>query len=285
MMHHRLTQAKSATKQDIQKALDVLVNGSKTLLERSQVQSGAALALLVTKHFVDHKLLVSDETIHTLANLSAAFESSNKALSSEGKRERLRFLKAAVSWSTRQDASGLPHGHPRLNSLAAHAAAQAGDHSLSQSYFISSDDPTGAAETLFAYASEEILPSERPLALTRVILSYLQTQNIADANTMRKRFAKLSNWPSVSEQPTPASVTPPLANFCELLLLICQRDASAAKLFQRICDAYQPHLQRDPAFRQQLVKIGQMYFNIQPPQPAGLAGMMGTMLRGMMNNS
>lgn len=287
MMHHRLTQSKTSTDDDKKKALEVLFNGSKALLGKSQVQAGAALALMITKHYVDYTVMLSEETVSALIDLSQAFSPEGvPALSVEGHREHLRFLKTAVSWSSRQDVAGFRHGHARLNALAAHAAAKTENYDVSFRFFTHSDDPTGAATVLFEYASRQTLSSEKSLVLTRAVLNYLVSENIADAVIVRRRFAQLAGWRSVADDMTTSGRddVPPLANFCELVVKICQLESSASTLFTRLCDVYRLELNRDPSFAQQLTKIGQMYFQIQPPQPAGLAGMMGTMLRGMMNN-
>lgn len=288
MMHHRLTQSKTASKDDIEKALDVITTGSITMLEKGQIQEGAALALMVTKHYVDFKVVVTDATVSTLESLSKAFETVPD-LSAEGCRERLRFFKAAVAWSMRRDVGGFTNGHVDLNKLAAHAAGSAGDYSLAQRYFIHSNDPDRAASVLYRYAQEQTLPSEKSLVLTRLVLLYLVSENIHDAFLVRRSYAQLARWRSVCDTADKnaaviADDVPPLANFCELLIKICQLETAAAPLFKRLCDGYKVALSRDPSFSQQLTKIGQMYFSIQPPQPAGLSGMMGTMLRGMMNN-
>lgn len=47
MMHHRLTQSKSATPEDIERARNILQTASVTLLQKNQIQAGAALGLLV----------------------------------------------------------------------------------------------------------------------------------------------------------------------------------------------------------------------------------------------
>lgn len=283
MMHHRLTQSKDATPEQLNQALDILLNASRTLLTKGQIQAGTALALLITKHYVDYNVPVDAEHVDVLLSLEKAYDATT--LTDEGRRELLRFLKSALAWSTKDSLGGFRYGHPRVNTSTAHAAANVGDYENAQRFFLRSDDPNGAAVALFKYAKEETLPSEIPLVLTRVVLAYLVAENIKDAKTFRTKFAQLASWPSVADaQPSASSFTPPLANFCELLIKICQLDSSATALFKKACNSYEPELSRDDKFAKQLSKIGQMYFGIQPAQPSGLAGMMGSMLRGMMNS-
>lgn len=283
MMHHRLTQSKEPSSEQLNQALEILLNASRTLLSKGQIQAGTALALLITKHYVDHQVPVDTEHVDQLLSLEKAYGATT--LTDEGKRELLRFLKSSLAWSTKESLAGFRYGHPRINTSTAHAAAQVGDYENAQRFFLRSDDPDGAAEALFKYAKEETLSSEVPLVLTRVVLAYLVAENIKDAKTFRTKFAQLARWPSVADgQSSTSSSTPPLANFCELLIKICQLDSSAAGLYKKACNSYEPELCRDEKFAKQLSKIGQIYFGIQPSQPSGLAGMMGSMLRGMMNS-
>lgn len=283
MMHHRLTQSKEPSSEQLNQALEILLNASRTLLSKGQIQAGTALALLITKHYVDYEVPVDTEHVDQLLSLEKAYGTST--LTDEGRRELLRFLKSSLAWSTKESLAGFRYGHPRINTSAAHAAAQVGDYENAQRFFLRSDDPNGAAEALFKYAKEETLTSEVPLVLTRVVLAYLVAENIKDAKTFRTKFAQLASWRSVADgQSSTSSSTPPLANFCELLIKICQLDSSAANLFKKACNSYEPELSRDEKFAKQLSKIGQIYFSIQPSQPSGLAGMMGSMLRGMMNS-
>lgn len=286
MMHHRLTQGKTSSEEDKRQGLKVLLDGAKTLLGKGQPQAGTALALLAAKHSIDYSVPVTDESVSAFVAISDAF-GDDTDLSEESHRERLRFLKAVSAWSSREDMGGFQHGHPRLNSLLGRSAARVGDYNLAQRSFIYSDDPIDGAAVLFDYASTVVLKSEQPLVLTRVILRYLLSENLSDAVSFRTKFAELAGWPSIDNASqasnTSADQVPPLANFCELLVKIVRLDTSAAPLFKRICSTYEPHLRRDESFSKQLARIGEMYFNIQPPQPSGIAGMMGSMLRGMMN--
>lgn len=283
MMHHRLTQSKDATPDQLNQALDILLNASRTLLSKGQIQAGTALALLITKHYVDYEIPVDSNHVDVLLSLEKEYKTTT--LTHEGTRELLRYLKSVLAWSTKESLAGFRYGHPRVNAATAHAAAQVGDYETAQRCFLRSDDPEGAAAALFKYAKDETMPSEIPLVLTRNVLAYLVAENIADANTFRSKFAHLASWPSVSDVTSSSpSSTPPLANFCQLLIKICQLESSAASLFKKVCNSYEPELARDTKFAKQLTKIGQIYFGIQPSQPSGLAGMMGSMLRGMMNS-
>lgn len=283
MMHHRLTVPKTSS-QDHQTALQILRTGAVTLLSRAQAQAGTALALLAVKHCVDYKEPVTDANVASFRQIADAYTvASPDVIAEEVHREKLRFLKSAVSWSSLESCAGFKNGHATLNSTAAKAAVDVADYKLAESLFINSDDPTGCAEFLHAWAVKDMLPSEHALILTKLILSYIIAENLKDAEIVRSTFFTLSGWKSV-EQTTQSSSTPPLGNFCEILLRVCQRGSAAAALYQRLCSTYDPELQRDETIAPLLKTIGTKYFNIQPPAPTGLGGMMNSMLRGMMGS-
>lgn len=289
MMHHRLTQNKSATQEDVTRAFGVLQTGAVTLLEKQQVQAGTALGLLAVKHAEDHRVRVSPASVASFKKIAesygAAPEGDNNPIR-EFKREKLRFAKAVVAWSARQDCGGFKNGHAGLNAIAARAASDAEDFELAQRLFINSDDPDTFAGFLHEYAECKTLSSEKALVLTRALLKYLVAENVKDAVIVRSEFARLAGWKSVESRESPeitSTHAPPLGNFCELLVKLCQLEPAAAPLYTKVLSVYEPELKRDESIAPMLTTIGSKYFGIQPPQPAGLGGMMGSMLRGLMN--
>lgn len=282
MMHHRLTQNKNKTDQDMDKALSILLNGSETLLTKKQAQAGTALGLLAMKHAVQHKVPVKEEMVSSALKIAELFDTSEEN-SDEVLREKLRFLKAALEWSAHKDCGGFENGHASLNAATAHCAAEAADFDLAQKLFVRSDDPEGCGNFLFTYAIQETLPSEHGLVLTRTIARYLLTDNIKDAIIVRKTFSELAGWGSV-EEGGDADNIPPLGNFCEILVRLCQLERTASPLFETVCKAYEGELSRDENVSTMVKNIGLMYFDIKPPQPTGMAGMMNSMLRGLMGN-
>lgn len=290
MMHHRLTQSKSPTPEDIDRAREILRSASVTLLKKHQTQAGAALGLLLIKHSEDHKNPVSHGNVTAILEIANAFSlppDADKSTSQELKREKLRFVKAAIAWSAREDCQGFRNGHAGLNSLGGIAAADAGDFELAQRLFVYSDSPEEFANFLHDYTEKHTLKSEKALALTRAVLKYLASENIKDAVVLRTTFSRLKGWQSVEDPESSSSgqtEAPPLANFCELVIKLCQLQPSAAPLYTKIASVYQPELRRDESIPPMITSIGTQYFGIQPPAPTGLGGMMNSMLRGLMSS-
>jgi hypothetical protein len=113
--------------------------------------------------------------------------------------------------------------------------------------------------------------SERGLFLARAVLLYLTSDNMADANVVRTEFVTLGS----------AGV---LGNFTEFLLRACQIGERAQSLFARLRVIYGPALAVDEDLGGLMDEVARIYFNIQPPPPSGMAGMMQSMMRGMMAN-
>lgn len=292
MIHHRLTKSKTASPSDMLTAYETLVDAAKTLLKSHQTQAGTALALLAIKHNSDQNVKVSASGIASIKAINDAYteptteQGTNDTLLAEHYREKLRFLQAAATWSTKPDCNGTRNGNPTLNALAAKAATQAGQFILAQKYFICSDAPEDFALALSDYATKLTLPSEKALVLTRAVLQYLVSENIKDAITFRVAYVKALGWRSVSDSANLAgSPAPPLANFCELLIKLCQLETTAVPLFKSIVETYDVELKRDESFSSMLTQIGTKYMGIQPPAPSGLGGMMGSMLRNLMPNA
>lgn len=292
MMHHRLTQSKSPTPEDIDRAREILRSASVTLLKKRQTQAGVALGLLLIKHSEDHKDPVSHENIFAILEIANAFSlppdaEDSETTTQEFNRERLRFVKAAIAWSAREDCQGFRNGHAGLNSLGGIAAAGAGDFELAERLFVYSDSPEEFASILHKYTEIHTLKSEKALALTRAVLKYLASENIKDAVVLRTTFSRLKGWQSVEDPESSSSdqtEAPPLANFCELVIKLCQLQPSAAPLYTKIVSVYQPELRRDESIPPMITSIGTQYFGIQPPAPTGLGGMMNSMLRGLMSS-
>jgi Golgi to ER traffic protein 4 len=270
-LYHRLLQAGEGDR-----AREVVSSTATKLLTARQVQAGTALALLLVKHLTDagepvsaHKALVA-----SLCDACASPDDTDEA-----RREQLRLVKAAIKWSASPSIPGsMQHGDPAFNARAAKVALSLDDFATSQAFFVRSDAPVEFAAMLHEWATVSGVPFERGLLISRAILLYLNSDNMADANVLRTEFARLSGFGSNNV------ATPVLANFAELLLKACMLGERAQILFKRLRSVYGPALAADNELDHMLDEIAMRYFNVQPPQASGMAGMMQSMMRGMMTN-
>lgn len=284
-LYHRLARparaGKSPPVEDLTRAFDIVASGASELLSKTQFQAGSALSLLALKHLSDHEVGVQEEgtltRVRTLCHSYDVPRESDGAV--EAWKEQLRVVKAALKWTSSRNCGGSQHGDPALNALAGAVSVDLLDFHAAQRFYLRSDEPTAMAVMLHKWATVEGLASESDLFITRAILAYLVSENLGDGNVVLAECRHLFKWPASGA--TDPSAVPPLVNFCELLLKACQLGHPAAALFTRIRSVYKAPLSADPQLETMMETIALKYFNIQAPQPAGMAGMMQSMLRGM----
>lgn len=285
-LYHRLTRPRGEelSDDDLNAALTHASSGAIELLQKGQTQAGSALGLLAIKHMSEHDVAVSDSSLSIVRDIHSAYgngSGSDESSLAEERKEKLRLLAAAVKWSSRPSCQGTQYGDPQLNAWAGAAAHAAGEFETAQRYFIRSNAPTMFAAALQDWVREAGLESEHGIFLARAALLYLCAENIADAGALRSEYAKRMGWP---DRPKPKEV-PPLANFVELIIKASQLGPQAKALFHRIGEVYRPALQADKELVTLLERVGELYFGIRPAQPSGMAGMMQSMLQGMMSGA
>jgi hypothetical protein len=154
-----------------------------------------------------------------------------------------------------------------------------------------SDSPAVFSEMEYAwYSSDE--PSSAALYAARAVFPYLLIWNVRAANKALLLFtSKLSaahpglGVQSISSPSADIRIYPslPLLNFLGLLLLALQRGASGnADLFKQLKSHYAAHLKEVPGWDEALAHIGEKYFGIKIPGPAGnpMLDMMTSMMMG-----
>jgi len=120
------------------------------------------------------------------------------------------------------------------------------------------------------WASTAGYTSERDLFIARAVLQYLCLSNIKDANIVFKIFNESMCLDS------------PLINFLSFLLKTLEREAYP--LFKKLRESYAISLARDDTFDKYLDLIGKIYFGVEPPKQGGMAGMLGSLLKGFMDS-
>ncbi|KAK1870051.1 hypothetical protein I4F81_012514 [Pyropia yezoensis] len=284
LYHRQATGARKEAPAPPAVAAATLRSGAARLLAAGQITAGTSIALLLVEHWasggpvgggrgaaaaggpgrVPYGSGGSDEALLALADAYG----DPADLDESGRREYLRFLRAAIAFSSSPPSAG------GGGAGAGHAAA------------------------LLSW-SDTVLASEIPLLLTRAVLSYLAAGdgggsgpaygdgNLADAKVVRDEFVAGVSWPT-AEYGSPAA--PPLANFCTLTLAAAARGRAAAPLWATLRQTYAASLGRDPSLERLLVAVGQAWFGVEPPRPPGggggmFGGLMGEMMRGMMTGA
>jgi len=97
---------------------------------------------------------------------------------------------------------------------------------------------------------------------------FLSRGNLRDANILYKQC--------IGHEDVFAST--PLLRCVRFLLQTLERDA--LPLFRLLMYKYKPSLQRDPAIIQLLHGVAKEFFNVEPPKPQGMGGILQMMMGG-----
>jgi Golgi to ER traffic protein 4 len=150
------------------------------------------------------------------------------------------------------------------------------------------DDPTPEQTK----AGHKCPPSARDGLLTRAVLAFVCLENLRDANvlvrgylsTIEKRTATdlATSYTSKEDGQAPSHVM-----FCSMLLRVCEKDARTGPLFSWLIRSFRREMElmyKPNSVLAYTVKIGKIYFNIQPPPSMlnTLENMMGMMGGGGM---
>lgn len=137
-------------------------------------------------------------------------------------------------------------------------------------------------------AGHKCPPSARDGLLTRAVLTFVCLENLRDANALVREY--LSTIEKRSAADLAASYTskedgqaPSHAMFCCMLLRVCEKDARTGPLFSWLLRSFRREMElmyKPNSVLAYTVKIGKIYFNIQPPPSMlnmleGMMGMMG----------
>lgn len=276
-------------------------SGSKTI---GGVLIGMVSQLLVqtTEAMLEVRLSVNEESLGTIMSMddlfykqlsllrseSAASGSNNdeRSLSEENAKiqlkQRCKYLQKAIRWS---DFMGdVRYGHAQLHSLIATALWEVTEYGDSVSHSALAEEPAVINERLVKLDND----NEKDVLLCRAVLVMLTTENMRDANELCKLFiaseqgAKSSrNFDKfASEFLSKESKQKSYVIFATSVLGICEREKKAGALYTWLLGKFQAYLQKKPELLPYTTKIGQIYFNIQPPpsmlkQMESMMAMMG----------
>jgi hypothetical protein len=100
--------------------------------------------------------------------------------------------------------------------------------------------------------------------MTLAVLIFLAVENLRDANILVDLF-KATNDDTALVTNILTNAKPNLITFNIMLLQLCERDAGVANLYKWCMQNVGGNDLRHPAYAPYMTKVGQIYFNIQPP--------------------
>ena len=248
--------------------MDVAVTtATKFLSCDNKLFIGMTSQLLVetTDAMLEVRLAVEDKNIDAIAKIDEMFAAKLDALETPDQVQmklRCKYLQKAIRWS---DLMGsIRFGELKLHSLLASALWQSGERGESMSHSALAEEPLVINERLSTVEKSK----EKDVLFCRAVLVLLSTENLRDANTLSTSYIEgdKRNFDKLAAEFLSKEVkSKNYAIFCTCLLGICEREKKAGALYTWLLGKFQAHLQQQPELLPYTTKIGQTYFNIQPP--------------------
>ncbi|CAI9727421.1 Hypothetical predicted protein [Octopus vulgaris] len=239
-------------------ALELLYKGSVTLLQHRQQTSGTDLASLFINTLTSSSSPVLEDPVNKVAHLFQCMESDNPG--------RQVYLIESINWTIKVDPK-YKSGHPILHKKYGLIFWTEKNYEQARYHFLHSTDGANTAALLIEYHVSRGFPSEVDLFIAQAVLQFLCLQNKDTANVVFLKYTK--EHPHLKKGPP---FLMPLLNFIWFLLLAL--DTGKVSLFTILCEKYETSINRDPAYKEYLDRIGQLFFGLPPPKqsPHGILG-------------
>ncbi|XP_060081085.1 Golgi to ER traffic protein 4 homolog [Ylistrum balloti] len=246
-------------------ALNLLYNGSLTLLQHNQHSSGADLAMLMIELLNTSLTPVTDDTIDKVVKLFRAMNPDCP--------ERHHYMVSSIRWSTKTDNQRHKLGHPDLHQRIGRLFWEEKNYVQARYHFLHSTDGKGCATMLIEYHLMKGYTSEVDMFIAQAVLQYLCLQNKETANDAFQTYTQ--NHPQVRRG---SPYVHPLLNFIWFLLLALE--GGHLTVFTILCEKYETSIKRDPTYKEYLDKIGQVFFGVPPPR-APSQGLFGNLIQSL----
>ncbi|KAF4519387.1 hypothetical protein B566_EDAN008695 [Ephemera danica] len=219
------------------------------LLDLLHDASGADLAILLVDVMVQAETPTTEENIKKLSQLLFLIGADIP--------ERDTFLSKSIRWSMQ-------------------GSENKKNYYLARFHFLHSPDGQGCAKMLVELHMARGFASEVDLFITQAVLQYLCLHNKTAAALALSSYT--AQHPNIKKKNPPYLL--PLLNF--LWFLLQAVDSGKLVLFTTLCEQYQPSLGRDPAYREYLEKIAQIFFGVRPPQHNRPRGLFDNLLQSLL---
>lgn len=258
---YRSRSNRAKQKKDIDGAIQIAAQGSKSLLASGYDTAGHELAMVVLDLLEENNRdLDPDLRIH-IVEIDEAFAPSSPS--------RMAFLKACVKWSVANGQRKL--GDPLVHSRLALCMMDTNQTRLGMYHFAAGECPLLLVDKLFVptYMDSKEGELERDRLFCLAVLYYLSLENLRDAHELVQLYRKALKGHGRKDYHSE------LLSFSDYITQTSRRDA--LPLFKKLCNAYSSVLEFDPVIPSLLTgPIGQRIFGLEPPK----ANMMD-LLQGM----
>ncbi len=261
MQLYRSRSNRAKQKKDIDGAIRIAAQGSKSLLGNGYDKAGHELAMVVLELLEENNRDLDPDIRSYIVEIDEAFECSSPS--------RLAFLKACVKWSVANGQRKL--GDPLVHSRLALCMMDTDQTRLGMYHFAAGECPGLLIDKLFvpSYMDTKEGEVERDRLLCLAILYYLSLENLRDAHELIQSYRKALKGHGKKDYHSD------LVSFSDYITQTARRDA--LPLFKKLCNTYSSALEFDPVIPSLLTgPVGQRIFGLEPPK----ANMMD-LLQGM----
>lgn len=258
---YRSRSNRAKQKKDIDGAIRIAAQGSKSLLGNGYDKAGHELAMVVLELLEENNRDLDPDIRSYIVEIDEAFECSSPS--------RLAFLKACVKWSVANGQRKL--GDPLVHSRLALCMMDTDQTRLGMYHFAAGECPGLLIDKLFvpSYMDTKEGEVERDRLLCLAILYYLSLENLRDAHELIQSYRKALKGHGKKDYHSD------LVSFSDYITQTARRDA--LPLFKKLCNTYSSALEFDPVIPSLLTgPVGQRIFGLEPPK----ANMMD-LLQGM----
>uniref|UniRef100_A0A182PFA8 Golgi to ER traffic protein 4 homolog n=1 Tax=Anopheles epiroticus TaxID=199890 RepID=A0A182PFA8_9DIPT len=229
--------------------LELLYDGSLTMLKHEQYSSGADLGLLIiqTLEKAGSSIEAPEQWMKRLAELVGKIKPTVV--------DRETLLDRAMKWSGSLVSS--PTGHPLMHKLFAQILYREGDLTLARRHVALAKDGVSCGLLLIEISRGKGFAGEVDLFVAHIVLQQLALKEVGTAAGTFTTYCKFH--PSIARTEPPFAM--PLLNFLHFLLQLVEQNNRVYETFRTLCELYKPSLERDPSYEKYLQKIGTKFFD------------------------
>jgi hypothetical protein len=253
---------------DVDRALQIAVDGALTLLRFKHVEIASPLACLLADTLRECRAVETSARLSDISSISALFAGCCVGIPPhDGRREHhVKFLRGALRWNTAVGAT--QYGATAIHELLGDALWGTEEQADAVSHYAFAEKPDVIAERMFSTGLKGGSVGRDNL-LVQAVLTFLTLENMRDANALMSKYK--AALLKTSEKTLSKNV-----NFCVFLLKICERNGD--QMFKWLFQAFGQSMQNNQAWVSMLTRIGKIYFGIKPPP--NMLSMIESMLGG-----
>ncbi|VDL76130.1 unnamed protein product [Nippostrongylus brasiliensis] len=191
-----------------------------------------------------------------------------------------KFMTTCIKWSqtVATKRRERKHGLSELHHVIAQAYMVHNRAIEARNHLLLADRPEELADHLDYMKNSFVLRSETEILGVQTVLQLLAMHRVHAASKVLTNYVNTLNAYSPERRPP---FRPELFNFLKMLCVAI--NVHDVKMFDRLVEAYRPHLDADPCFHTYVEKIGQIFFGTsKKSRNDSFGGIFGNILKGVL---